>query len=78
VYTSAYIDMKGGEIGMEGREEYLTTAQAAQRLHMKPATLARKLNDRTLPGVKVGRQWLIKKETVDAMLEPQLSAPQGT
>jgi len=61
---------------MERREEYLTTAQAAERLHMKAATLARKLNDRTLPGVKVGRQWLIRTETVDAMLEPQ--APQGT
>jgi excisionase family DNA binding protein len=59
------------------REEFYTTAQAAQRLHMKPATLARKLSDGTLAGVKVGRQWLIRKEMVDAMLEPQ-QAPQGT
>lgn len=58
------------------REEYYTTAQAAQRLHMKPATLARKVSGGELPGVKVGRQWLIKKETVDALLEPR--APQGT
>jgi excisionase family DNA binding protein len=59
------------------REELYTTAQAAERLHMKPATLARKLSDGKLAGVKVGRQWLIRKETVDAMLEPQ-QAPQGT
>ena len=58
------------------REEYLTTVQAAQRLHMKPETLARKLSTGQLAGVKVGRQWLIKKETVDALLEPR--APQGT
>jgi excisionase family DNA binding protein len=56
--------------------EYYTTAQAAQRLHMKPATLARKLSEGKLVGVKVGRQWLIKKDALEAMLEPP--APQGT
>ena len=58
---------------MEGTE-YYTTAQAAQRLHMKPETLARRISEGKLEGVKVGRQWLIKRETVDAMLEPR--APQ--
>jgi excisionase family DNA binding protein len=58
------------------REELYTTAQAAERLHMKAATLARKISEGKLAGVKVGRQWLIRKETVDAMLEPQ-QAPQG-
>jgi excisionase family DNA binding protein len=57
------------------REEYYTTAQAAQRLHMKRETLARKISTGQLAGVKVGRQWLIRKEEVDAMLEPR--APQG-
>jgi excisionase family DNA binding protein len=57
------------------REDFYTTVQAAQRLHIKPATLARKLSEHKLAGVKVGRQWLIKKEVVDALLEPQ--APQG-
>jgi excisionase family DNA binding protein len=60
---------------MEREEEYLTTAQAARRLHMKAATIAQRINEGKIPGVKVGRQWLIKRETVDAMLEPQ--APQG-
>jgi excisionase family DNA binding protein len=55
--------------------DYYTTAQAAERLHVKPATLARKLSAGELVGVKVGRQWLIKKNLVDAMLEPP--APQG-
>jgi excisionase family DNA binding protein len=54
--------------------EYYTTAQAAERLHLKPETLARRISEGKLPGVKVGRQWLIKRETVDAMLEPR--APQ--
>jgi excisionase family DNA binding protein len=58
------------------REEFYTTAQAAALLHMKPATVARKLSDGLLTGVKVGRQWLIRKAEVDAMLEPQ--APQRT
>jgi excisionase family DNA binding protein len=63
--------MKGGDSGMV-ETEYYTTTQAAQRLHMKAATLARKLNDGKLAGVKVGRQWLIRKETVDALLEPPM------
>jgi excisionase family DNA binding protein len=58
------------------REEFYTTAQAAQRLHMQPATPARKLSEGKPAGVKIGRQWLIRRETVDAMLEPP--APQGT
>ena len=44
------------------REDFYTTVQAAQRLHIKPATLARKLSERKLAGVKVGRQWLIKRK----------------
>mgnify|MGYP001569168656 CR=1 FL=1 len=57
---------------MEG--EYLTSAQAARRLHMSAATVAKKLSDgRMAGGVKVGRQWLIKKEAVDALLAPPAS-----
>lgn len=53
------------------REEYDTTAQAAQCWHMKPATVARRISEGKLPGVTVGRQWLSKKETVDALLGPR-------
>jgi excisionase family DNA binding protein len=66
--------MKGGDRRMEG--EHYTTAEAAQRLHISKETLARKLSKGKLVGVKVGRQWLIKKETLDALLQP--STPQGT
>jgi excisionase family DNA binding protein len=60
------------------REDYLTTAQAAELLHMKPATLARRLSEGTsrLVGVKVGKQWLIRRDSVVALLEPP-RAPQG-
>ena len=58
---------------MEG--EHVTTAEAAQRLHISKETLARKLSQGKIIGVKVGRQWLISKETLDALLQP--SAPQG-
>jgi excisionase family DNA binding protein len=56
--------------------EYYTTAEAAERLRMKPDSVARKINRGQLPAVKVGKQWLIRKETLDALLQP--SAPQGT
>lgn len=59
---------------MEGAD-YYTTAQAADRLHMKAATLARKLSKGEIEGVKVGRQWLIRKEAVERLLEPP--APRG-
>jgi excisionase family DNA binding protein len=59
---------------MEG--EHYTTAEAARRLRLTKETLARKLSTGKIPGVKVGRQWLIAKETLDALLQPQ--APQGT
>jgi excisionase family DNA binding protein len=62
---------------MTEREEYVTLAQAAERLHMKAPTLARKLHNRQLPGVKVGRQWLIRRDIVDRLLEPEPQAPQG-
>ena len=55
--------------------ELYTTAEAAAILRMKPDSVARKINRGQLAAVKVGKQWLIRKETLDAMLQP--SAPQG-
>jgi excisionase family DNA binding protein len=52
------------------REELLTTQQASAILHLKPETLARKLSQGKIRGVKVGRQWLIRRAVVEAMLEP--------
>ena len=56
-------------------EEMLTTEQAAAALHMRPDSLVRKIRRQEIPAVKIGKRWLIRKETLDAMLEP--SAPHG-
>jgi excisionase family DNA binding protein len=63
----------GGDI--VGTRELLTTAQVEQMLHMRPDSIVRKLKRGQIPAVKVGKQWLISKDTLDAMLQP--SAPQG-
>jgi excisionase family DNA binding protein len=57
-------------------EEMLTTEQAAAALHMRPDSLVRKIRRQEIPAVKIGKRWLIRKDTLDAMLQP--SAPQGT
>ena len=55
--------------------EHYTTAEAAEILRMKPDSIARKIKRGQLAAVKVGKQWLIRKEALDAMLQP--SASQG-
>jgi excisionase family DNA binding protein len=55
--------------------ELYTTAEAAEILRMKPDSIARKIKRGQLAAVKVGKQWLIRKDTLDAMLQP--SASQG-
>jgi excisionase family DNA binding protein len=55
--------------------ELYTTAEAAEILRMKADSVARKIKRSQLAAVKVGKQWLIRKDTLDAMLQP--SAPQG-
>jgi excisionase family DNA binding protein len=47
----------------------------AEILHMKRDTVSRKIWKREIPAVKVGRRWLVRRETLDALLE--LPAPQG-
>ena len=59
-----------------GTEELLTTAQAGLVLHMRPDSVVRKIKRGEIPAVKVGKQWLIRRETLDRMLQP--SQPQGT
>ena len=43
---------------------------------MKQDSIARKINRGEIPAVKVGKRWLIRRDTLDAMV--QVSAPQGT
>ena len=59
-----------------GTEELLTTEQVGIVLHMRPDSVVRKIRRGQIPAVKIGKHWLIKRETLDAMLQP--SAPQGT
>jgi excisionase family DNA binding protein len=54
--------------------EHYTTAEAARLLHIKPESVAKKIKRGQLEAVKAGKLWLIKKDIVDAMLQP--SAPQ--
>jgi excisionase family DNA binding protein len=56
--------------------ELLTAAQVGEVLHIRADSVVRKINLGEIPAVKVGRKWLIRKETLDALLQP--SAPQGT
>jgi excisionase family DNA binding protein len=56
-------------------EEMLTTEQAAEILHMRPDSLVRKIRRQQIPAVKIGKRWLIRRETLEGMLQP--SAPQG-
>ena len=55
--------------------ELYTTAEAAEILRMKPDSVARTIKRDQLAAVKVGKQWLIRKDTLNAMLQP--STPQG-
>jgi excisionase family DNA binding protein len=54
-----------------GTGEILTAEQAAEILHMRADSLARKLRRREIPGVKIGRRWLIRKAVLDALLQPE-------
>ena len=58
-----------------GTQELLTTEEAAAILRMTREALSRKVQKGEIPGVKIGKRWLIRKETLDALLE--LPTPQG-
>jgi excisionase family DNA binding protein len=52
--------------------ELLTAAQVGEVLHIRADSVVRKINLGEIPAVKVGRKWLIRKETLDELLS---SAP---
>ena len=56
-------------------EALLTTAEVAKMLRMRQDSVSRKVQRGEIPGVKVGKRWLIRKETLDTLLQP--SEPQG-
>jgi excisionase family DNA binding protein len=55
--------------------EHYTTAEVAERLRIKPGSVVKKIERGQLSAVKVGKLWLIPKETVDALFRSP--APQG-
>ena len=56
--------------------ELLTTAQVADVLHMRADSVVRKIKNGEIPAVKIGHRWLVRPETLEALLQP--SSPQGT
>ena len=46
----------------------LTLAEVAVFLRVHPRTMSRLLQERQVPGVKIGRQWRVRKADLDAYL----------
>ena len=60
--------------------ELLTCEQAAAYLRLRPRTVGRLPQAGQLPGVKVGRQWRLRKADLDAYLagpRPASTATEG-
>jgi len=68
-------DPKRAQLPMD--TELLTPQEAAVYLRLNPQTAYRLLQTGRLPGVKIGRQWRIRKATLDAYLDGQRQ-PSGT
>jgi excisionase family DNA binding protein len=75
IILSLVVFYRGEVITVMGTQELLTTEEAASILRMTREAVSRKVQKGEIPGVKIGKRWLIRKETLDAML--QLPAPQG-
>ena len=57
--------------------ELLTCEEAAAYLRLAPQTVYRLLRAGALPGVKVGRQWRVRRADLDAYLACPPAAPPG-
>jgi excisionase family DNA binding protein len=67
---AAFDSPEAKEVMCMGEPEHLTAAQAGELLHMRADSVTRRIRRGQLPAVKVGRQWLIRRETLEAMLRP--------
>ncbi len=47
----------------------LTPEMAAEQVHVKVSTVKHWLRDGQLEGVKVGRQWRVREEDLEAFIE---------
>ena len=57
--------------------ELLTCEEAAAYLRVHPRTVGRRLKEGKLPGVKVGRQWRLRRADLDAYLRGERTAGGG-
>jgi excisionase family DNA binding protein len=46
----------------------LTAREVAELLRMKPETLAMKARNGDIPGVKIGRAWLFRRDAIERLL----------
>jgi excisionase family DNA binding protein len=60
---------------MLGTVELLTTREAAAILRMRPDSIIRIIKRGELVGRKVGKQWLVRRSDVEALVA--LPEPQG-
>ncbi len=60
---------------MEALADYVTTAEAAERLGMWPKSVRNLLKAGRLHGLKVGRDWLVKKSSLAQY--PKTKSPKG-
>jgi excisionase family DNA binding protein len=56
--------------------ELLSTAEVAALLHIRPDSVVRKIKNGEIEAVRAGRRYLIRRETLEALLQPTL--PQGS
>lgn len=55
---------------MDREDPLLTPGQVASLLQISPGTVSRLLRIGRLPGVKLGRQWRIRRDDLDRYLGP--------
>ena len=59
-----------GILGTRGiPNQYGGFEQVAEYLQMNPQVVRRWLNEKRLPGIKIGKEWRIAKEDLDKYLE---------
>lgn len=51
-------------------KEIMTVPEVAEYTRMSELSVRRYLKRKILPGVKIGRNWRIRKEDVDRLLDP--------
>ncbi len=53
----------------------LTVNETAEQLRVNPRTIYRRLREGTMPGIKIGHQWRIARQELDAYLRGEWQPP---